>query len=150
MTQTRFNLRVYGLLVNERQEVLVSDERIAGMTFTKFPGGGLEFGEGTRDCLIREWMEEMEQPIEILNHFYTTDYFQESAFRSTDQLISIYYTVRLVGPQQFAIATRKWHFPEGKEDAHAFRWEPLSTFGPDRVKWPVDKVVAQLLRERFL
>ena len=150
MTQTRFNLRVYGLLINDQQEVLVSDERVVGMTFTKFPGGGLEFGEGTRECLAREWMEELNQPIEVLDHFYTTDYFQESAFRKTDQLISIYYMVRLKGPQQFSITTRKWDFPHGTEDAHAFRWEPLSTFGAASVKWPVDKVVADMLRNRFV
>ena len=41
-----FNLRVYGILINKQQQVLVSDEYIRGMYITKFPGGGLEFGEG--------------------------------------------------------------------------------------------------------
>ena len=55
----RFNLRVYGILINDKKQVLVSDEFIRGNYYTKFPGGGLEFGEGTRDCLKREFMEEM-------------------------------------------------------------------------------------------
>ena len=52
----RFNIRVYGLLINEQKQVLVSDELIRGSYITKFPGGGLEFGEGTRNCLQREFM----------------------------------------------------------------------------------------------
>ena len=41
-----FNLRVYGILLGENKQVLVSDEFIRGSYYTKFPGGGLEFGEG--------------------------------------------------------------------------------------------------------
>ena len=44
-----FNIRVYGILINDAKQVLVSDEYIRGTYITKFPGGGLEFGEGTRD-----------------------------------------------------------------------------------------------------
>jgi hypothetical protein len=51
-------IRVYGILINEQQQILVSDEFIRGMYVTKFCGGGLEEGEGTRDCLRREFMEE--------------------------------------------------------------------------------------------
>ena len=35
----RFNIRVYGILVNENKEVLVADEFIRGSYYTKFPGG---------------------------------------------------------------------------------------------------------------
>jgi len=42
----RFNVRVYGLLINDRNEILISDEQEYGMQFSKFPGGGLEYGEG--------------------------------------------------------------------------------------------------------
>ena len=37
-----YSLRVYGILINEQQQILVSDEYIRGGYFTKFPGGGLE------------------------------------------------------------------------------------------------------------
>jgi hypothetical protein len=47
----RFNLRVYGIVINDKKQILVADEYIRGGFYTKFPGGGLEFGEGTRDCL---------------------------------------------------------------------------------------------------
>lgn len=55
----RFNVRVYGILINELHEVLLTDEAfINGMLATKFPGGGLELGEGTLDCIKREFKEE--------------------------------------------------------------------------------------------
>jgi hypothetical protein len=40
-----FNIRVYGILINEQKQVLVADEFIRGNYYTKFPGGGLEFGK---------------------------------------------------------------------------------------------------------
>src|SRR3954464_7827479 len=89
----RFNIRVYGLLINDKKQVLVSDEYIRGGYYTKFPGGGLEFGEGTRDCLKREFMEEMNLDVAVGEHLYTTDFYQMSAFNPKLQIISIYYYV---------------------------------------------------------
>jgi 8-oxo-dGTP diphosphatase len=68
------NVRVYGILIHENK-LLVSDEYIKGMKITKLPGGGLEFGEGTHDCLKREFKEELDLDVEIESHFYTTDFF---------------------------------------------------------------------------
>ena len=42
-----FNVRVYGLLINDQNQILISDEQEYGMQFSKFPGGGLEYGEGS-------------------------------------------------------------------------------------------------------
>ena len=89
-----FNVRVYGLLLNENKEVLVSDELMRGHYFTKFCGGGLEHGEGTIDCLKREFLEEMQLQVDIVDHLYTTDFYQKSAFNPEHQLISIYYEVK--------------------------------------------------------
>ncbi len=75
-----FNIRVYGILINEQKQILVSDEFIRGNYYTKFPGGGLEIGEGTRDCLKREFKEEMNLNVEVGDHLYTTDFYQKSAF----------------------------------------------------------------------
>src|SRR6185295_18579844 len=88
-----FNLRVYGILLGENKQVLVSDEYIRGGYYTKFPGGGLEFGEGTLECLVREFQEEINLEVEVVEHIYTTDFFQISAFDNKSQIISIYYLV---------------------------------------------------------
>src|SRR3978361_1205804 len=89
-----FNVRVYGILLGENKQVLVSDEFIRGQYYTKFPGGGLEYGEGTRDCLKREFIEEMNLKVEVGEHIYTTDFFQISAFNPDHQILSIYYYVK--------------------------------------------------------
>ncbi|HEY1007169.1 MAG TPA: NUDIX domain-containing protein, partial [Sphingobacteriaceae bacterium] len=75
-----FNVRVYGLLINDGREILLSDEEEYGVRFTKFPGGGLEYGEGLREGLRREFMEECLAEVEVLDHFYTTDFYIKSAF----------------------------------------------------------------------
>lgn len=92
----KFNIRVYGLVINDKKQILITDEFRLGMRMTKFPGGGLRFGEGTVDCLRREFREELNSEIEIIRHFYTTDYYQPTMLLDVpQQLISIYY---LVGP----------------------------------------------------
>ena len=89
--EKRFNIRVYGICVMNGK-ILVNEEIIRGKKVVKFPGGGLNWGEGTVDCLKREWKEELNLEIAVTGHFYTTDFFQASAFDDS-QVISIYYRV---------------------------------------------------------
>lgn len=143
-----FNVRVYGVLQNEQGQILVSDEYIKGGFYTKFPGGGLEYGEGTRECLIREWQEELRQDIEIIDHLYTTDFFQVSAFGDRRQIISIYYTVRPLGPYKVPFKKKPFDFEELRDQAEAFRWVDWEAFGEQTLSLPIDKVVARLLKSR--
>jgi ADP-ribose pyrophosphatase YjhB (NUDIX family) len=152
----RFNIRVYGILINDEKHVLVSDEFIRGQYYTKFPGGGLEFGEGTRDCLKREFMEELNLQVEVLDHLYTTDFFQESAFRPGDQIISIYYLVKPMQTISARLSDKKFDFDEEqllryeeKQEVETFRfvgWENLSA---ESVTLPIDKIVVELIKEKF-
>ncbi|MHB8208326.1 NUDIX domain-containing protein [Mucilaginibacter sp.] len=140
----QFNVRVYGLLINEHNEVLVSDEQEYGMKFTKFPGGGLEYGEGLTDGLKREFIEECNAEIEVLNHFYTTDFFVKSAFNDS-QIISVYYVVKNVNPLGLNFKTKVFDF-EGEGDVlQAFRWIKLDELREDDFTFPIDKYVAELL-----
>lgn len=141
----RFNIRVYGIWINEAKEVLVTDELRMGCEMTKFPGGGLEFGEGPEDCIRRECMEEFGQEFEVLEHFYTTGFFQQSAFNKRDQLISIYYLVKPAELHRFQITTSKFDFPERVDGGQCFRWIPLDQLSPDELTFPVDKKVAEML-----
>lgn len=152
-----FNLRVYGILVNEQNQLLVTDELIRGNRFTKFPGGGLEFGEGTRDCLAREFMEEMNLRVEVLEHLYTTDFYQESAFRPGDQIISIYYRVQALEPISVRISTTPFDFDadqmrvyEERRETEAFRFIDWHELSEESVTLPIDKVVVRMLREQFV
>ncbi len=150
----RFNIRVYGILINELKQVLVSDELVRGMYITKFPGGGLELGEGTRDCLQREFMEEMNLKVAVGDHVYTTDFFQLSAFNPLHQIISIYYFVKALEPIAVPLRTTVFDFDEAQMkmyndtgETETFRfinWEDLSAAV---LSLPIDKIVATLIKK---
>lgn len=137
---SRFNLRVYGLIFSEGR-VLVCDETIRGKPVTKFPGGGLEPGEGLKDGLRRELMEELALPVKELFHYYTTDFFVASAFDDS-QVISVYYVVE---PDPSAKLDRLLPQPGG--DLDGIRWMPLSSISEDDFSLVIDRHVAAMLRE---
>ncbi|MDH7461910.1 NUDIX domain-containing protein [Chitinophagaceae bacterium 26-R-25] len=146
-------LRVYGILKDESGRILVSDEFIRGAYYTKFPGGGLEFGEGTRDCLKREFKEEMNLEVEVLEHLYTTDFFQMSAFREGDQIVSIYYWVKALEPIKaplretpFDFDERELKMYEATGETETFRFIDSKDFSAECVSLPIDKVVADMIR----
>lgn len=150
-----FNVRVYGILINEKQQVLVSDEYIEGKYYTKFPGGGLEFGEGTRDCLKREFKEEMDLSIEVGEHLYTTDFYQQSAFNPDDQIISIYYFAKPAEPILFHFNHSKFDFTESqlkiykeKLKIETFRFIDLKDLSTNHFTFPIDKIIVDLFLKR--
>jgi 8-oxo-dGTP diphosphatase len=152
-----FSIRVYGILVNEQRQVLVSDEWIRGMRITKFPGGGLEFGEGTRDCLRREFMEELTLKVEVGEHLYTTDYFQMSAFNPSHQIISIYYYVRALEPITTRLSDVPFDFSEAQlrlyeetQNIETPRFINGEEFSAESVHLPIDKIVAEIVKESLL
>ena len=149
-----YSVRVYGILIGEDNKVLVSDEYIRGGYYTKFPGGGLEFGEGTRDCLKREFKEEMDLDIRVGEHIYTTDFFQMSAFRTDQQIISIYYYAHPLEAIRAPLRNKPFDFDERemkmyeeKSETETFRFIDWADFGPDTVTLPIDKVVAAMLKK---
>ncbi|MES2653422.1 MAG: NUDIX domain-containing protein [Bacteroidota bacterium] len=137
-----FNVRVYGVLINENNEVLLSDEREYGMDFTKFPGGGVELGEGLIEALKREFMEECVAEIEVLEHFYTTDFYEKSSFNES-QVLSVYYIVKSASPLQLKFKTKVFDFDE--ESTQSFRWAEISKLQEEDVTFKTDKAVIQLL-----
>lgn len=148
-----FNIRVYGILTDAKRRVLVADEFIRGMYFTKFPGGGLELGEGTRDCLKREFKEETGLDVTIGDHIYTTDFFQISAFNNKDQIISIYYQVHCHESTNLPTKTKLFDFTanqvaDNTACAEVFRWIEWEDFNEDCVSLPIDKIVVRQLKEK--
>lgn len=148
-----FNVRVYGILINSEKQVLVSDEFIRGNYYTKFPGGGLEFGEGTRDCLKREFKEEMNLDVEIGDHLYTTDFFQMSAFNPSHQIISIYYFAKALEIIRAPLRSVPFDFDEQQlkvyqatGETETFRFINWNDFSSESVTLPIDKVVAGIIK----
>jgi 8-oxo-dGTP diphosphatase len=144
MSKKFFNVRVYGLLINAENEVLISDEQEYGIQFTKFPGGGLEYGEGLIEGLKREFVEECNTEVEVINHFYTTDFFVKSAFNDS-QIISVYYLVKAVSDLRFATKTVVFDFDGEGDVLQSFRWIKLSELTVDAFTFPTDQYVADLL-----
>lgn len=148
---SKFTIRVYGIMFNEKKQVLVSDEYIRGGYYTKFPGGGLEFGEGTLECVIREWKEELNQDIEVVEHIYTTDFFQISAFDDVNQIISIYYLVKPVSPFTAPLLEKPFAFeiPPGATQVEGVRWVDWNEFSSEAVTLPIDKVLADIVKKKY-
>ena len=144
---TCFNIRVYGIVFNAKSGFLLSDEFRLGIRMTKFPGGGLEFGEGTLDCLKRECWEEMKQEIKIIRHFYTTDYFQPTKLlKEPQQLISIYYLIELTDPDSLKTTNKKFDFTD-VEGAQTFRWAKLEDIEEEEMTFPIDRKVIGMVKE---
>ncbi len=114
----------------------MNEEQIKGRAVIKFPGGGLDWGESTLDCLKREWQEELGLDVEIKQHFYTTDFFQASAYDNS-QVISIYYLISGTVPDSF---TNQMH----NERTY---WMDLKDVSADTFTLPIDKKVGGLLQQ---
>lgn len=149
-----FNIRVYGILINDKKQILVSDEYIRGKYYTKFPGGGLELGEGTRDCLKREFQEEMQLKVSVEDHIYTTDYYQQSAFNPAHQIISIYYYVKALEDIKAPLRSKEFDFDEEQlkiyerdKEIETFRFIEWNAFTSESVTLPIDKIVAKIVKK---
>lgn len=135
----KINIRVYAIYLNEKNELMALDERYAGEKLIKLPGGGLEFGEGTIECLHREFAEELNLKIEVLEHFYTQEDFLVSRFRENEQLLTIYYTVNILNLEDLNILD---------DSIENVKWVSLHEENP--LPLPIDKIVFQKLKEKLL
>lgn len=135
----KINVRVYAAVIKDLK-VLTLFEEYAGDHLMKFPGGGLEFGEGLTDCLHREFEEELNVKIRIIDHLYTQEDFLVSRFRKNEQLLSIYYLVEIVDENEFLILD---------PCIEKIEWIPLNQSG-NPFTLPIDKIVFEKLKERFL
>lgn len=145
-----FTIRVYGLLLHEGR-LLVADELIKGQRITKFPGGGLEFGEGIKDALVREIREEI--GVEALDpqHFYTTDFFQQSVFHSTPmQVVGVYYTFQVPDPSAIPVVEVPFEGLINNGDQERFRWVEVAKANEDLVTLPIDRVALRMLLASIL
>lgn len=140
-------MRVYGILVVEGK-LLVSDEFIKGKEITKLPGGGLEFGEGPTDCVIREFKEELNLAINVKNHFYTTDFFVTSAFHVDSQVIGIYYIVDATEEIDIITSNKKFDFKKKVEGAQSFRWLDINKISENDFTFVIDRRVGGMISEQ--
>lgn len=143
-----FNVRAYGLLINDKEQILLSDEEHDGFYITKFPGGGLEYGEGLIDCLKREFLEECNMEIDAPEHLYTTDFFEKSAFNES-QIISVYYLVKPASDLKVRISDLPFDFDKNDKVRQAFRWKNLSELDPYDVTFMTEKKAILALKQKL-
>jgi len=141
----RFNLRVYGLVCNEKSEILLFSERRNGFQMLKFPGGGVEYGEGIIDALKREFKEELDTEIQRAEFFYFNEEFQKSSFQKSDQLVAFYYLVD-VDHAAISILPKTPLDATDPSDFEQASWHPLSEIASADLTFPVDRKVL----EKFL
>ncbi len=146
----KVSIRAYGLWVNEKKQILVSDETIDNKFFTKFPGGGLELGEGLIECVKREWQEELNIEIEVKEHFYTTDFFQISVFNSNTQIISVYYLVEPLTTPDITQKEQVFEYDGIQSIIRAFRFLDICNLSENDLTLPIDQKVALFLKKRYL
>lgn len=132
-----FNIRVYGLCFQDNK-LLVLYEEYVGEKLTKLPGGGMEYGEGTIDCLKREFMEELNLNIKSVEHFYTQEDFVQSKFRENEQIITIYYLVEVENMADLKIMLSQIERVE---------WFPMDNNNPFGL--PVDRLVFEKLQSFY-
>ena len=147
MEEGKIIIRVYGIYNNPEKGILVSDEIVKGRKITKFPGGGLEYGEGTMECLRREMIEESGTEFEILSHYFTTGFFVKSAFHADTQVVSIYYTMNPLKQINFRIATKVFEFEFEEEGAQSFRYILPEIISENSFTLVVDRQVGKMLTE---
>ena len=134
-----FNVRVYALL-EHKGKVLVMHEPFQGKLIYKFPGGGLEFGEGTKDCIKRELKEELNLKVEVHDHLYTQDFFVLNAFDPTEQVLLIYYKATITDS---ALAKLKVL----DADINELLWLSKEELFADKFTLEADKVVVELYKK---
>ena len=135
---SRFNIRVYALIIF-KNNILLSRELIQNKLIYKFPGGGVELGEGIVDALQREAKEEMGQHLNHITHFYTTDFFQRSSFDSSEQLISVYFKASLSKH-----LNNRLKIPV--KDQPVFEWKRLVDLNEENLHFPIDKKVLNMIK----
>lgn len=129
-----FNIRVYALcIVNNK--LLTLKEPFAGNMLVKLPGGGLEFGEGTADCLKREFKEELNLEITVGNAFYIQEDFVQSLAKDGKQLLTLYFFATIKDLHNLEIIDK---------NIQEINWIPLSANNPFTL--PVDRTVFNKLQ----
>lgn len=138
-----FNVRVYALIVKNNR-LLISEEQHGGVFLRKFPGGGLQFGEGIVQALHRELKEELNADVESESLLCVTEDFVVSFLNNKQQVIGVHYLVAL--KQDYSDN----HLDNNRvelENGHIhFKWVMIDQLKADDFSSPVDKSAFEKLK----
>ena len=118
------------------------------MDLLELPAGTLEEGEDPSVCAAREIREEIGIVANDLKHFYTTDFFQQSAFHTTPmQVVSVYYLFTVAEPKAIPVVSEPFNGMRGDQVGELFRWLPLKGAKPEDLSLPIDRVVLGMIMQ---
>lgn len=141
---THFNIRVYALITNDFDEILISDECRFGQFFSKFPGGGVEANEGIKDALLRELKEELDLVVTDAAFYYFNEFHQQAAFDHSD-LIAFYYRIQI--DKNKLPCTEVYDIPFSTEQERQ-RWVSIALLQSNQLTFPIDRVVLDKLKSQ--
>lgn len=133
-----FNVRVYALCI-VHNELLTLKESFAGNMVVKLPGGGLEFGEGTANCLKREFKEELNLNITVGEAFYIQEDFVPSPAKDGKQLLTLYFFATITDLRSLKIIDK---------NIKEVNWILLIANNPFTL--PVDQIVFNKLQSKYI
>lgn len=148
---SRFNVRVYGLLVAE-QQVLLSHELLRGVAFTKFPGGGLQLGEAPPEALMREFQEELGIAITVRQLFHVPDFVVTNYFRPEEQVLVLHYLVaaeRSSDLQSLDLTKKTLQSLAAEPNQMAHEWAPIRQLNNEQLTFPADQAAAHKLKSEM-
>ena len=113
----------------------------------KFPGGGVELGEGVMDAWWRECQEELgcQPAMQSVELFHTVETFIRSIFRPDDQLIALYYVCRLQSNEDVAWTEESAASPGGESNVQV-SWKDWRSLDFRSFRFPTDQSAIQKLQ----
>lgn len=142
-----FNVRVYALIVKNNR-LLISEEQHGGVFLRKFPGGGLQFGEGILQALHRELKEELNADVESASMLCVTEDFVVSFLNNKQQVIGVHYLVEL--KQDYSDEFLNNNRVELENGFIHFKWKLIDSMNADDFSSPVDKTAFEKLKNFLL
>jgi 8-oxo-dGTP diphosphatase len=92
--------------------------------------------------------------VEIGDHIYTTDFYQPSAFREGQQILSIYYHAKALEPISAPLRDKPFDFDESQmaiyekeKEIETFRFIDWENLSEESVTLPIDKIVVRMLKK---
>jgi 8-oxo-dGTP diphosphatase len=142
-----FNVRVYALIVKNNR-LLISEEQHGAFFLRKFPGGGLQFGEGVLQALHRELKEELDADVDSASLLCITEDFVVSFLNNQQQVIGVHYLVDL--KQDYSDEFFNNNHLELENGHIQFKWVLIDSLVAEDFTSPVDKSAFKKLKQYLL
>ena len=142
-----FNIRVYALIVKNNR-LLISEEQHGAFFLRKFPGGGLQFGEGVLQALHRELKEELDADVDSASLLCITEDFVVSFLNNKQQVIGVHYLVDL--KQDYSDEFLNNNHLELENGHIQFKWVLIDSLTAEDFTSSVDKSAFEKLKQYLL